>query len=234
MLPGLSEDETKRLIVSVGTHRSGRPLTPCEIALTFQKAINHGASLQDCADAVMLEDTTWVSRFLRTLKLDQSVRHLVGWGHAKSNVPFTSATEVARLDKKDHLLVFTSIIEYRFSSNEIRELVQIRLRSGRSIEKCIDEVVALRPTIVRQHVFVGAVTSIKVKGILRSMTQNGRDAVFRDIVIEKLPCFSKCTIKLGIESFAIITDESTSAILLRELPNFEGLFNARLEEHFVI
>lgn len=229
MLPGLSETEFKRLLLSVGTHRSGRVLTPCEVAFLFQKAINHGASLQDCAKAVLLEGPTWISRFLRTLKLDKTVRHLVGWGQANGSVSFTSATEVARLEKDEHAPVFTSILENKLSSKEIRELVQIRLRSGRPIESCIKEVVSLRPQIVRQHMFVGAVASPQLKAALRSKTQGERDTLFRDLVVSKVPVLARSAVKLGVENFAIITNDEGAAALQRELPQFESELNASLE-----
>lgn len=229
MLPGLSEIEFKQLLLSVGTHRSVRVLTPCEVAFLFQKAINHGASLQSCAKAVLLDGPTWISRFLRTLKLDKSIRHLVGWGHASGSVSFTSATEVARLKKDEQARVFTSILENKLSSKEIRELVQIRLRSGRSIESCISEIVSLRPQVVRQHMFVGAVSSPQVKQALRSKTQAERDALFSEVVVSRVPALRHSAIKLGAENFAIITNDEGAASLQRQLSQFESEFNAALE-----
>jgi len=229
VLPGLSDIEFKQLLLSVGTHRSARTLTPCEVAFLFQKAINHGASLQDCAKAVLLNGPTWISRFLRTLKLDKSVRHLVGWGQSSESVSFTSATEVARLKKDEQSRVFTSIVEHKLSSKEIRELVQIRLRSGRPIEDCISEIVSLRPQVVRQHMFVGAVASPKVKQALRPKTQAERDALFRELVVSRVPSLRHSAVKLGIENFAIITNDEGAASLQGELAQFESEFNTALE-----
>ena len=229
MLPGLSEIEFKQLLLSVGTHRSARVLTPCEVAFLFQKAINHGASLQDCAKAVLLDGPTWISRFLRTLKLDKNIRHLVGWGQATGSVSFTSATEVARLKTNEQAHVFTSILENKLSSKEIRELVQICLRSGRPIKHCISEVVSLRPQVIRQHMFVGAVASPQVKQALRLKTQAERDALFRDLVVSRVPELQHSAVKLGAENFAIITNDEGAASLQRQLAQFESELNAALE-----
>lgn len=229
MLPGLTEEEQKNLLLSVGTHRGKRVLTPCEVAFLFQKAINHGATLQDCAKAALLDGTTWISRFLRTLKLDKSVRHLVGWGQIAGSVSFTSATEVARLDKSEQGQVFKSIIENMLSSKEIRELVQIRLRSNRPIQECIDEVVSLRTQTVRQHMFVGSIASPTLKLKLREQTQSKRDAILRDIVLSKSAALTKSAFKLGIDNFAVITDDKGSEVFQKVLPNFEEQLNALLE-----
>jgi hypothetical protein len=232
VLPGLSEQEFKRLLLSVGTHRSERVLTPCEVGFLFQKAINNGATLHDCAKAVLLEGSTWISRFLRTLKLDRSVRHLVGWGQSDGSVAFTSATEVARLNKREHEAVFTSILESNLSSKEVRELVQIRLRSGRAIQECIAEVIALRPQVVRQHVFVGAIKSPELKAKLRSKTQMERDEIFKSIVLRRSAPLARCIVKLGVDNFALITDDEGASHFKTEVPDFESEFNTLLESHF--
>jgi len=144
-------------------------------------------------------------------------------------VSFTSATEVARLGTEEHAIVFTNILENRLSSKEIRELVQIRLRSRRPIESCIKEIVQLRPQIIRQHVFVGAVASPQLKLALRNKTQGDRDALFRAIVINEVPILQRSVVKLGIENFTIITNDEGAAALQRELPQFESELNIILE-----
>src|SRR5215467_6501534 len=133
MLPGLTADEYKNLILSVGTHRGKRRISPMEAAVLFDKAERAGASLLDCAKAVQLEGPTWIGRFLNLLRLPEDVRHLVDWGRGAGAVTFTSATEIARLhDLDDQRTAIEAAIAHNLSSAEVRQLVQLRKRSRRT------------------------------------------------------------------------------------------------------
>ena len=95
MIPGLSTDEERDLILSVGTHRPGRMLTPVEVAELLQRALDAGASSESIAKRCLLEGTTTISRFLRLLDLEEASKHLVVFGSKKGSLGFTTAMEVA-------------------------------------------------------------------------------------------------------------------------------------------
>src|SRR5207245_8667337 len=129
MLPGLTADEYKKLILSVGTHRGKRLISPVEAAVLFEKARAAGAPLADCAKAVQLEGPTWVGRFLNLLKLPEDVRHLVDWGAGPGAVTFTSAADIARLDDSDdRRSAIQAALAHNLSTKEVRQLVQLRKR----------------------------------------------------------------------------------------------------------
>ena len=69
MLPGLSPDEMRSLLLSVGSHRDNRDVLPLKVAELFDKAIKHGAKKRDCAISVHFDGTSMVSRFLKLLDL---------------------------------------------------------------------------------------------------------------------------------------------------------------------
>src|SRR5262245_60099145 len=100
-LAALSGEERKRLLLSVGTHRRERYLSPVEVAHLFQKATRGGDTLADLAAAVQLDGTSWVARFITLLKLTPDVQHMVDWGKSGSTLAFTSAVELARLPDVD-------------------------------------------------------------------------------------------------------------------------------------
>lgn len=207
-IQGLSNDERRLLLLSVGTHRGRRPLSPVEVAVLFQKAISAGSTLADCADAANLEGTTWVSRFLRLLKLPLSARHLVDWGGGSGSIGLSNASEIARLETEhDQEKVIECVLANRFSVSEVRQVVQLRKRSGRPIEACLEEVLKMRPQIEKRYLYIGAVTEARVKDRLRSMSQHERDDIFSR-AIGSIEWHNKLFLKkLGPDSFTLLGDD---------------------------
>src|SRR5687767_2612557 len=118
----LSERERQRLLLSVGTHRGQRPLSPVEVANLYAKMINAGASLSDCARASNLEGPTWVTRFLQLLKLPESVRHLIVFGGGAGTISFSTGAEIAKLenDAEEETLI-RAALSHRLSGSEVRQ-----------------------------------------------------------------------------------------------------------------
>ena len=182
MLAGLSTLELGRLRMSVGygTHKEGRPLSPIEVGLLIRKALDQGESLRGCAKAIQLAGVGHIGRFLRILELPVNLRHLVNWGAGKNFIGFTAAVELVRLrDTEDQRAVAASILSHGLNSKEVRQVVQLRERSGRSVGDCIGEVLGMRPTIERRYVFVGTVAEEHVSR-LDSLTQAARDSMLED------------------------------------------------------
>lgn len=63
MLLGLTPDELRSLLLSVGSHRKNRDASPLKVAEMFDRAVKHGATIRDCADFVHFDGTAMVSRF---------------------------------------------------------------------------------------------------------------------------------------------------------------------------
>ena len=76
---GLSADEYKQLLMSVGTHRGVRPITPVQVAALFKRAADAGSTPAASAEATHVS-ASMVSRFLKLLELSPDIQHLVDWG----------------------------------------------------------------------------------------------------------------------------------------------------------
>src|SRR5688500_16600344 len=124
---GLSANEYQQLIMSVGTHRGSRPLTPSQAAALFKKAADAGSTASVSAEATHLS-SSMVGRFLRLTDLAPDIQHLVDWGQSGSTLSFSSAFELSRLRPEDHQAVAIAVLEHGLSSAEVRQLVQLRLR----------------------------------------------------------------------------------------------------------
>jgi hypothetical protein len=172
-----------------------------EVGNLFQRALDAGASLLDCAKEVKFRGTSQVSRFLAVRRLPASILHLVDWGHSsESAIGFTTAVELARLrgengDVSASVAVLESIakaiLEHRLETDEVRQVAQIRKRSGRPIEDCIKEVIRMRPTVERRYVFVGTIEDKNVRAAIGRLTQAERNNLLRS---------SLCALGLGSAS----------------------------------
>ncbi len=228
MLTGLSALELGRLRMSVGygTHKKGRPLSPIEVGALLRKARDAGVSLDDCAKAIQLDGTGHIGRFLRILDLPDDLRHLVDWGAGKRFIGFTSAVELARLgDGRDQHVVADAILSEGLNSKEIRQVAQLRERSGRTVDACIEEVLGMRPTIEKRYVFIGAVAGESVAELVK-LTQVARDSILAS-GIERLGLHGASG-RLGPRLFTLVGDEDFNASM-REVG--KETIEARLRTH---
>jgi len=228
MLPGLSEEDARDLLLSVGTHHGKRRLSPSEVGELFHKAITAGASLQDCARFVNLAGPTMVTRFVRLLRLLPDVRDLVDWGQTGATLAFASAWELAELDQTDQEFAAREVMANQLKKEEVRQLVQLRERSGREISECLAEVLRMRPRVERLHVFIGAVNE-ELRQSIGRLRQSERDGLLKATLQEVYGPLPKTSGRLGTERFTILTDEHGAARLGRdkEYP-FEAAINAAL------
>ncbi len=229
MLAGLSALEVGRLRMSVGysTHKKGRPLSPVEVGKLLRRAQESGASLQACAKILNLDDTSQLSRFLGVLDLPPDLRHLVGWGRSADSIGFTTAVELGRVpDAADQRAIATAILEQGLQTDEVRQVAQIRKRSGRTIEDCLKEVLGMRPTIERRYVFIGAVADEEVQAALADLTQAERNALLYSGV-EALG-LAGTSGRLGEKLFTLVGDERLNSSLSNE---GKKTIEARLRAH---
>ena len=232
MLAGLNALELGRLRMSVGYGRQkkGRPLSPVEVGLLLRKARDEGNnSLRDCAEAVRLDGTGHIGRFLHILKLPEDVRHLVDWGAGKGFIGFTSAVELAKFrDPGDQRTVAESILSKRLNSREVRQVAQLRKRSGRPVEECVDEVLGMRTTVERRYVFIGSVAEEDVAR-LGGLTQTDKDSVLKS-GIERFN-LRGATGRLGTRFFTLVGDERFNASMLDVgKENIETLLRTHISE----
>ncbi len=232
MLAGLSALEIGRLRMSVGysTHKKGRPLSPVEVGKLLRRAQDSGASLPDCAKILNLNGTSQLSRFLSVLDLPPDLRHLVGWGRSTDSIGFTTAVELVRVpDADDQRAIAAAILEQGLETDEVRQVAQIRRRSGRPIEDCLREVLGMRPTVERRYVFIGAVGDEDVQAALADLTQAERNALLRSGV-EALG-LTGASGRLGEKLFTLVGDERFNSWLNSEgKKTIEARFRAHIAE----
>lgn len=232
LLPGLTAEESKGLILSVGTHHGKRPLSPTEVAKLFRKALSHGASREECASFVRLKGQDMVSRFLRLLNLKPFVQHSTDWRQTGPTISFTSAWKIATLPNKEQEDACIAIMANQLTTKEVEQVIQLQQRSGRSFAECLAEVVGMRPSIVRVHVILGAITDDRVKEWLDKLSQVQRDGVFAQVLAEAYPAAKKCSGRLGTEKFSIVTNEQGHALVCCD-NSFETLITQALKEKMV-
>lgn len=207
MIAGLSALDLGLLRMSVGygTHKKGRPLSPIEVGRLLRRAREEGATLEDCAEAIQLDGTGHIGRFLRILSLPEDVQHLVDWGSGRNFVGFTQAVELVKTgDAADQRVVAEAILSHGLNSKEIRQIAQIRRRSGRAIEACLAEVLNMRTKIERRYIFIGTVAEGCVES-LGELTQAARDAILATGVSQLK--IRGTAARLGSRFFTLVGDE---------------------------
>jgi hypothetical protein len=207
---GLEPIEHQQLLLSVGTHRTNRPLSPIEVARLFEKCLSQGASTGQCASAAHFKSASMVTRFTSLLSLDPKIQHLVDWGQSGATLAFSAAFELSRLGTEDHLPVAEAVLEHRLGSSEVRQLVQLRKRSGKPIGACIDEALAMRPRIQRRYIFIGSVREA-LRARLGAMSQAERDTLLRSALGAVSGLSDDTSVRLGTERFTLVGSERMMA-----------------------
>ncbi len=231
MILGLSKEEYRDLVLSVGTHRKSRRLSPLEVARLLAKAAAAGATSGDCAKALEL-GTTQVRTFLKLLDLDADVQHLADWqGSKNATMPFSSMAELARLAPPDQIPAVDSVLRHSLTWKEVVQLVQVSRRSGKSIDECINYVLNLRPEIVTRHLFVGAITSVDLARRIRSFDQSERDRIFAEVLNRLISLDYPAAGRLGEDKFTILSDHDLSHLLGTHPDEIEKSINELLETH---
>ena len=213
MLPGLNPLELGRLRLSVGygTHKKGRPLSPVEVADHLSRATAAGSSLDACAHEVRI-DESGVGRFLRLLDLPEDVRHLVDWGSGKGVVGFSCATEIVRIeDPGDQRKVAQAVLEHGLKSREVRQVAQLLKRSGESASDAVDEVLGMRPVVVKRYVYLGSVIDEGLSTALEGKTQQERDRLLASVLGEL--GLDSASGRLGASRFTLVGDENLGRML---------------------
>lgn len=221
-MKGLLSDEIRLLILSVGTHKSTRPLSPVEVGKYVQRALDAGETRSTVAETLLLDDATVIGRFVRLLSLPPQVQQLVGWGSDPATVSFTSASDIARLKTESaQIALAKAALENRLNKSEIIEVIQISERSQRPIQDCIEEVLNQRPIIERRHVIVGELQSDSLNEALKCMSEFERN----DLLLSALARYGLNTslhgAKLGDGYFLLVGDDAFQTVITSLPGGFE-------------
>lgn len=185
MTPGLSPDQVRDLVLSVGTHQSVRVLNPVEVAQHFQRALDAGVQRRELADLCLLDTTTIIGRFLRLLNLTPKLHHLVVFGSGRESLSFTQAMEIARIPDLEVQLQFAKLVlEEGLTKGEVAAVCQKLERSDLTVGEAAAEILQLRPAIERTVVSVGVIEGDTVRKFLSGMLQAERDTLFAEVLAE--------------------------------------------------
>ena len=215
-------NEIRLLILSVGTHKSTRPLSPVEVGKYVQRALDAGETRATVAEKLLLDDTTVIGRFVRLPSLPPQVQQLVGWGADPATVSFTSASDVARLKSASAKIVLAkAALENQLNKSEILEVVQISERSNRSIESCIEAVLNQRPIVERRHVIIGELQSDSLNETLKHMSESQRNNLLLSALARYGLNTSILGAKLGDGYFLFVGDDAFHTVITSLPGGFE-------------
>ena len=171
----MENKDWKNLILSIGKLNI-RKLTPIEVAVLIQDAIDEGFSRNEIAERCMLKGSTMLSKFLNLLKLSEDYWHLIDWS-TDSLISFTSAQAVAQHERVIQTQLLESIIKHHFNKDEVYAIGQRVKRSGLSIEECISEARNKRhgPQVLC-YVFLGSFNK-QTQELIGRLTQYERDNI---------------------------------------------------------
>lgn len=229
-MAGLTPAELRDLTLSVGTHRANRRLSPLEVAQLIVKMLRFDPSRERCARHLGIS-LTQISSFLKLLQVDARVQHLADWrGAANATIPFSTLSEAARLQPTEQVTLAEAALRTTLRWKEVVQVVQIRERSGAPIATCIERVLALRPEVIRQHIFVGSINSDSSQMYLRGQTQSSRDEILRRTLDRVLGPSFRCKSRLGEDTFTIISDHDLPRLLTTTPDELENAVNQKLQE----
>lgn len=229
MICGLSQTELQSLILSVGTHRGRRRLSPMEVAALLRQAMEAGTSREALSDALKIGEIQ-VSRFVRLFDLEPELRDLADWGRGNAaTIPFSSLLEIARLDPSQQVEVATSALAHKMTKAEFRQISQITQRSGRHITDCIANVIERRPQIQTQFVLIGSIRQGELQDYLETQLQDARDCLLKE-VIDRLGRPSQAIRgRLGAKTFTVLASQDVISLLDMDPDAIEVFVNEHLD-----
>ena len=162
MLDSLSSDERRDLILSIGTHKKNRRLSPIQVAQLLNRLYQiQGISLKEIAQELELKDSSILHRFLSLLSLPPEIQPLVNWGTSPGYLSFSVASEISRTKDSEKINVLAKdALENQRSKEEVRAIIQCNLRGGVSLKECIKTIDSTRTKVVHHYVFLGKLPTL--------------------------------------------------------------------------
>lgn len=229
-MKGLTPEEHKALLRSVGTHRGDRLLSPLEVAQLLAKSVEAGATRKEAVEDLGIGQTQ-VATFLKLPDLAPEIRHLADWGGSTNgSISFSSLAKLSRLPGAAQIEAANAILRYGLTWKEVVQLVQIADRSAKPMAQCIDEVLKLRPQVETRHLFVGAIISESVRQHIEGCTQRERDKLFENALGLLLGRKGLVSGRLGAANFTILSSQNLPKLIGLEPDNLEKAVNDALEQ----
>ncbi|WP_369055630.1 hypothetical protein [Kineococcus terrestris] len=199
--------QLRDLILSVGTHRSARPLSPSEVADAIV-AWSNELGMQECLQRISLGEST-ARKFLKLRELEKDIAAMVDWGREPGAIGFAAAAEITRLKpSSERRALAQAAVEKGLTKEEVRQVVQLRLRSGMSLDDAVLGALKMRPTVERINVFIGGVSESVANERLSDMSQRDRNALLRSL-LDRLG-YSQYSGRLTPSSFTLVGEDPVS------------------------
>lgn len=228
MINGLSQSELQSLILSVGTHRDRRRLSPMEVAALLHRAKEAGTSVRDLSDSLNISEIQ-VSRFVRLFNLEPKLRDLADWGKGNgATIPFSSLLEIAGLEPSQQVEVATSALAHNMTKEEFRQIFQIARRSGLNIADSIASVLERRPVVRTQFVLIGAIRQGDLQDHLETLLQDSRDRLFQAAIDGLARPSRGIRGRLGPRTFTMLASQDLVSLLDMDPDSIEEFINERL------
>ena len=228
MICGLSQTELQSLILSVGTHRGRRRLSPMEVAALLRQAMEAGTSRQVLSDSLNISEIQ-VARFIRLFDLEPELRDLADWGRGNTaTIPFSSLLEITRLSPSQQIEVATSALAHKLTKAEFRQISQISERSGWQIAECIANVIERRPQVQRQFVLIGSIHQGELQEFLQTQLQNTRDCFLKGALGKLGQPSQAIQGRLGSKTFTVLAKEDIVSLLDMDPDSIEAFVNEHL------
>ncbi len=192
MIEGLTDSEREDLILSVGTHRRTRRLTPIGVARLLEKATWAGVPQDELAGELGLASGAMCGRFQKLLQLPEELQLMVDWG-GSGTLSMSQAHEIGRLREDDKMLALAAcVIENGLTSQETKQVVQRILRGKVDVAVAVDEIVRMRPVVERL-----AVVDLRFRGKLEQLQGSERSGILQELLREaSVDDYTSC--KLGV------------------------------------
>jgi hypothetical protein len=214
---GLKQNELDATLLSVGSHRVVRPLSPVEVAINCDKAIKAEETKKEIAIGLGLTGTSMIDKFLKLLNLDPEILHLVDWGDSKFTViGFSCAIEVVQLPIELHKEMTNAVCKHNLTKVQAKSVRQLFQRSKRRLEECIADVVARQSIIVIREIVIGEIADTMLVENLVDMLQMERDVLIKNALEELYPGIGEFTGKLGKQRFTVIGGKSVGETIGRD------------------
>ena len=170
----LSQTDLRDLLLSVGTHRERRKLTPLQVAHLLSREVATGTTRGTIAKALRVNPSQ-VGSFLKLSHLHPPIARKATWGRTTSDaIGFSSLAELHPLTKapfspNDQTSVADAIQLHRFTRAEVQAIVQTARRSRKPLHDCIEETLRRRPTVSTTRVLLGTILSEETVGLVEDV-----------------------------------------------------------------
>ena len=212
----LRKDDWIALQFSLDRKSSNRHLSPLECALLLTVAKSQ-YSIQDILEKIKISRDMF-GKILRLEKIKpKKIRDSIVWGHSKYNLGFINmsvAKYIAQLeDEQNQLELYNLVCKHRLTKTESKDVIA-EFNRGKPLINVVENVVSLRPKIVKKNQIIGKIINKELSQILINKSPKERNILFKEYLsrIVSKDDINNCV--LNDKNFFIdCTDEAANIIL---------------------